>query len=91
MLEPQERVSYWTGQRAGRWWPSREGKERRGNKSWASSPGVHMLEQVTKQSSSCLLDDAHLGTLGIKRGETRGEKGMDEGITCILETEGPFF
>lgn len=59
------------------------------DKSWDNPPGVHMLKQATNKSSSCLMDNNFLSTLGIQKGETNA-KDMDEGTLCILETEGTF-
>lgn len=68
-----------------------EGKRGEGDKSWVSPPGVHMLEQVTKQKFRLLAERHPPWQVRKRTGrETGGEKDMDEGTPCILETEGPF-
>lgn len=51
----------------------------------ASPPEVKILDEATKQKLSCLMD-TQLSTLGIEKGKTRGEKDVDEGTQCVLET-----
>lgn len=60
------------------------GRERRGRQVMGQSTRGENTGSGDKSSSRWT--DTQLGTLGIEKGETRGEKDEDEGTRCVLET-----